>query len=435
MRNEPDGLIGAVIAAEGCGAKAFINGPGGCRSRALNLWRELSEAYAGEEEGCCRSKFLSRQSHLPCTYLNSDDIVLGSANKIAEGLGSVAKATEGTMVLIDTLGASVQVADREAAAARSGAGDRVVLADPDLSSMPMADGYDSTLARLAAHAGLRGRTEDGERRVCVLGYSIADPSWIQGRRSLTALLREAGADDVVFAGCGCTEEDIARSGDSGLCVLLRPEMSARTSALYRDNGVPVLTPSRGAPIGYDATRSLVREVAGALGTDPTEALAHVDAEEREVRSVLMSSDKDARSLRGYGMSLTGMASEVLPLMRWMYDYFTLVPVSVDVVRCGPSPYDGEMRSFLEGIGCSDALGRDASAPGADVWFGDGLSAAYYKDAHPTAACVGISMPFAEKCQILDRGIMGTGGCRYILDSVINGTGLFRCGQPTMADFR
>ena len=89
MRLGPDGFLGAVLAAEGCGAKAMINGPGGCRSRTLNLWRELSIEYGGEESGCCRSKYLSRQSHLPCTYLNSDDMVLGSGNKMTDGLRSV----------------------------------------------------------------------------------------------------------------------------------------------------------------------------------------------------------------------------------------------------------------------------------------------------------------------------------------------------------
>ena len=154
MMTEPDGILGTVLAAQGCGLKAMINGPGGCRSRTVNLYRELSVEYSGEESGCCRSKYMSRQSNIPCTYLNSDDMILGSGNKISDGLSSVASATDKDIVLIDTLGASVQVTDMEAAVKRSGTEDRVILTEGDLSGLSLAEGFDRTVRSVMERIGL-----------------------------------------------------------------------------------------------------------------------------------------------------------------------------------------------------------------------------------------------------------------------------------------
>lgn len=433
MRLGPDGFLGAVLAAEGCGAKAMINGPGGCRSRTLNLWRELSIEYGGEESGCCRSKYLSRQSHLPCTYLNSDDMVLGSGNKMTDGLRSVSSASSEDIVLIDTLGASLQVADRGKAVRDSGTEGRTVLSDDDLSALSMAEGFDRTVSALVRNAGL-GK---GERKghVSILGYSLADSCWNYGKENISRLLALMDVETDSFVGCGSSKAEISSSGMSEAVVLLHPEMSAETSEVYRSAGCGTVVPRKGAPIGFPAIRSFLEDVADATGTSPDHALEAVDAEEERIFRILRNCDKDSRAFRGLCCALKGMPSDTLPLMEWMYGLFGMVPSSVEKAYCGGSVYDAGISHFLEETDCSGALGRKVGGRGLAAVFTDGLGAEEYKALHPEVACIGISMPYARKGEFMDRSLVGLGGCRYLLDSLINGCGEFRCGQPTMADFR
>ncbi len=433
MITEPDGFLGAVLAAEGCGADALINGPGGCRSRAINIWRELSAEYAGDNPCCCESKYYSRQSHLPCTYLNSEDMILGSGNKIADSLRSVASVSDRPVVLIDTLGASLQATDREKAVRDSDTEKKTILSDEDLAHLSLSEAFDGTMSALVENAGLQSGLK--KNAVSILGYSYADSSWNFGKENITHLLNLMGLEVLCYPGCGSTKTQVSESGLSEAVIQIHPEMSGSTSELYRSNGCKVICPEMGSPIGFASIRSFITEVADATGASPDKALKAVDDEEQRIVRILRNCDKESRSFRGYCSAYNGMPSDIYPLMRWMYDYFGLLPSSVETVFCRDSPYSGKIRDFLGKIGCSEAYGSRIRGTGLKALFTDGYAAREYKDIYPTVPCIEITMPFVRKGEFTDRSLVGIGGCRYILDSLINGLGEFKCGQPTMADFR
>ena len=182
-------------------------------------------------------------------------------------------------------------------------------------------------------------------------------------------------------------------------------------------------------------RSFVKMISEKAGTSPDRALARIDEEEDSVKKVLINSDKDIRVLRGQPMTVEGIPSDILPLMRWIYDMFLLVPTSVRNRFCSSSPYQRDIDSFLEGIGCGNAYSEGTDPLSTYAVFSDGLSSELYKLEHPMASCIAISMPYAKKVELVDRSLVGLGGARNILDTLANGIGRFSCGQPTMADFR
>lgn len=436
MNTAPDGFLGAVLAAEGVpGMKALINGPGGCRSRAQTLVHELVREYAGEEPACCQSKYFSRQSRLPCTYLNADDIVLGAGTKIADGLRSVLSVTEDDVVLIDTLGASVQVTDRAAAATRSGRPERVVLAADDLSLLSCGQGFDDTMQRIIAHlAPARSAPGDG-LTVNLLGGSLADRSWEFVRAEAARLLAPLGVRIAAAPGLSSPRAELAASGQAALNIVLRPEWAAATAAWYeRELGIPALVPSRGAPIGYPAIRAFLTETAQALGRDPAPALAAVAAEEAALRRLLQNCDKTAAELHGAGAAFTGRPSDLLPLIRWLYEWFGLVPQRVRLTEGADTAPAAALRAYLTELDCDGAWTAE-SLVGCRAVFTDGLTAAALRAEHPTLACIPIGLPYAERASFVDRGLLGLSGCRNLADALINGQAVFRCGQPTLADFR
>ena len=444
MRICPDGFLGAVLGAEGCGVRAVINGPGGCRSRAVALWRELSEEYLGEDPGCCLSENFSRQSALPCTYLTGADMVLGSTDRISGGLRSVLSAVPGDVMLIGTLASSLQAADIDAAVRAAGAEDRIVPAPEGLSSMSFAEGFDAAAAEIARRAAVKadgacGGPAGGSGRgesVTVLGYTVADASWHFGMENIRSLLSLLGADEVSFIGCLSSEEDLEASlSSSSAAVEVHPEMCRRTAEVYRESGIRAVVPKAGAPVGFDAIRSFLNDVSDAIGASPDAALKAVDAEEERCMRILRNCDKDARAFRGLCCAAGGMPSDLLPLLRFMRDWFGMLPGSVEKMYCGESVCDPNLERFLRDAGAEDSIGAVPDPLSTAAFFSDGYTAAEYKAEHPRCACVGISMPFARKAEFRDSSIVGLGGCRFLLDGLINGRGEFSCGQPTMADFR
>ena len=435
MRGDCDGFLGAVMAAEGTkGFKALINGPGGCRSRTQILMNEQFLVISDDMSGCSKSPFMSKQTRVPCTFLNNNDIVFGTADKLSEGMRSVIEATGDSVVLIDTLGASVQVADRESAAVRSGFGDRVVIADPDISSLSFSQGFDDTMCRIISHIGPENGKE-GKKKVNILGYGAFDADWVYGMDSLRGLLKMMGAEIVSFVGLD-SAETLKRSGEADLNIMIHPECARKTAEWYSDNlGIPFVEPSMGAPIGYLSIRKFIDEISGILGSDIGDAVKILDEDERRMMKIVRNYDKFSGGLRCGDMGLEGMPSNVLPVMAWMYDTFSMVPEYIDIRRTTDPRESEGIRGFLKEIDCLDALETRSPSGDIKVMFTDGLSAEYYKFDHPKMAAVGFEMPYKGVYGLIDRSLLWINGCHVLLDGVINGIGNFRCGQPTGIDFR
>lgn len=423
MNVRPDGILGAIVGSEGMGlTDTMVNGAGGCRSRAQIMLNELDPVYRGEVAGCCSSKYFGRQSRLPCTYVNGDDIVFGTSPKVSDGVSSVSGVTGRRVLLVDTLGVSLVCSDNSLSGAEP------LELEGDLSSMTFDEGYD-----LAAEAVLRssGISDDPRPGVNILGYGLPDPGWTYGMGEIRSLLSMMGVRVNAFVGCVDSLEAISSSGGSDLCVMVHPERCHRVASFYKELGIPSLRPSCGSPVGYRATKSFLAEIANRLGIDPSPAIEAVDRDEQAVRMMLMKSDRAADGLRARTFSVQGCSSTVLPLTRWMTDVFAMVP---GAVRVEDEEYAPEISSYLDGMGFGRAFGAEDEGE-IDVYFTDGLKASKGRLERDVPAYVEIGMPRGRALDLMGRCLVGRPGCRYILDEMLNGVTRFRCGQPKYADLR
>jgi light-independent protochlorophyllide reductase subunit B len=88
---------------------------------------------------------------------------------------------------------------------------------------------------------------------------------------ITGLLGKIGVDVRVVAPLGATPADIERLGEADFNVVLYPEIAAQAASwLQRSFGQPF---TKTIPIGVNATRAFVEEVAAIAGVDPTAALS------------------------------------------------------------------------------------------------------------------------------------------------------------------
>ena len=427
MRNEPDGMLGAVIASESLGmTDTLINGAGGCRSRTQIMMHDLISAYEPENRGCSRSKFFSRQSRLPCTYLGNDDIVFGTSAKISEGVESVSSITGRRAVLLDTLGASLLCTDYTGLAGSSDHSPIVV--EGDLSSMSLPEGFDAATDAILSSVDM----EPGDGgAVNIFGYGLMDLGWQTGAEQIRRMLEPMGVEIGCIAGCRPSAESVSRIGSASLNVAIHPEYCSRTlDSLRRRFGTRALRPSAGAPVGYPAMRSFVKEVADAMGLDPAPSLQAIDREAEAVHAVLMNCDRSSMSLHSKGFTIEGDSSVVYPLTRWVCEAFGMRPRKV-------APKDGEYSEeicgYLRGLGFSDAL--EGSEGEVGPVFSDGLTALEGRLRRDDVGYVEIRIPRGRQMDLMGRTLIGSQGCRYILDEMMNGMMRFRCGQPTEVDYR
>jgi len=427
MRIEPDGMVGAIIASESLGlTNTMINGAGGCRSRAQIMMHDLIPSYYPENQKCCRSKYFSRQSRLPCTYLNNDDIIFGTAVKVADGIESVTRVTGKRTLLLDTLGASLICTDYSGLTG-SEETDPIFI-QSDLSGMSISEGYDTVVSAILSSVKME---EGKDHSVNLLGYGLMDVGWEAGADELCSLLEAMGIRVNCVLGCIPSKEEVLSLPKAELNVLVHPEYSIRTAEMLKERyGTEYLRPSKGAPVGYPALRSFVKEVAERMGTDPAPALKIIDKDAEFVHRRLMNFDRMPFGLHSKGFVIEGDSSVAYPLTVWMMETFGMSPRHIKVTD---EEYLPEIREYLDSCGFSDAL---MGIPGdVELYFVDGMKALQGRYESTTAGYVEIRIPRGRFFDLLDRTLVGTKGCRYILDEVFNGIRRFRCGQPTEVEYR
>ncbi len=427
MNNEPDGMLGAVIASESLGlTDTMINGAGGCRSRTQIMMHDLIPNYEPENRGCSCSKYFSRQSRLPCTYLGNEDLIFGTSAKVSEGVESVSSITGRKAVLLDTLGASLLCTDYTGLTGNSDTSPIIV--EGDLSSMSLPEGYDATVEAILSSLDME---KGDEGTVNILGYGLMDLGWEAGAEQIRRMLEPMGVKIGCILGCLPSKKDILACGKASLNVMIHPEYCHKTAESLKERfGTSYLRPSEGAPVGYPAMRVFVREVASALDLDPTPSLAVIDADAKALHKVLMNYDRSSLAMHSKGFRLEGDSSVAYPLTKWMCETFGMRP---RFVRLKDGEYSEETSRYLESLSFSDAL--EGSEGEITVVFSDGMTTLKGRLTRDDIGYVEIGIPRGRYMDLMGRTLIGPQGCRYILDEMMNGMMRFRCGQPTEVEYR
>jgi light-independent protochlorophyllide reductase subunit B len=128
------------------------------------------------------------------------------------------------------------------------------------------------IVRSLADQNLSPPPVEGRRPRCnLLGATALGFRHRDDVTEITRLLAAMGIDVAVVAPLGATPEDIRRLGEADFSVVLYPEI-AETAARWIERVLkqPVV---RTVPIGYNATRAFIHEVAARAGVDPALGLA------------------------------------------------------------------------------------------------------------------------------------------------------------------
>jgi len=165
------------------------------------------------------------------------------------------------------------------------------------------------LTKSPAKGAPRLKRETGARPVCnLLGPTALGFRHRDDVTEVTRQIVDLGIDIGVIAPWNATPSDLARLGDADFNVVLYPEIASTTAQwLQRNLGQPF---TKTIPIGVNATRDFITEVAGLAGIDPAPALARA-----ETRATWYSHSVDSTYLTGKRVFIFGDATHAIAAAR------------------------------------------------------------------------------------------------------------------------
>lgn len=420
MIPDPDGFIGTLLAIEGIAdARAVLNGPNGCRGYPAYF----SDRHYPRENSLDRRTFEELfyfgQPRIPCTYLDSDDYILGSTEKLREILPLVAAKGDAFLAVVNSPGASLIGDDLVRFLAEAHL-DHVCMAFPGAAySRPLPEGFDEAIAAVLKWLRLN-RLPRMKNRVNLLGFSMIQKHWQGNIRELSHLLGLMGLSVVAVPGAGSSIAELRESATASLNIVVFPEYAQKTAEFYEDEfGIPAIVSSAGAPVGFFATETWIRTIAEATGRDPAPALAEIQKRRMHAYHQIARFHHEAGYPKGATFAVRGDASFVLPLTMWLHDYLGMIPVSVMCMSGEDKVMAARLTDFLAVNHCSDAYGADPVAVKPDFYFGDDLTGMDLILSGRCRETVGLFNRATGNPEFVQKAFLGGTGALHILELIFH----------------
>jgi len=415
----PDSFTGAIMAIEGIqDAAVLLNGPTGCkfyhgalsdgqlpRVVSLNPLKFIEEFYFG-------------QPRVPATYIDENDYIFGSSDKLEKILPVVAGKGHSLIAIINSPGAAL-IGDNLNRFIDNASLSIPCVAIENTGFFGMiTDGYKSALMATLEHLSFTNEAII-EKSVNLIGISIFHKYWEESINELRNLLSLCGIKVLCTLCADTTINEMMNLPRAQCNIIIHEEYGEEVALWLKDKfKTPCVTPSEGAPIGFLSTEKWILEAASAVNADPTPALQTI--------STLSRYNSITGLPKGATFSINADPSVAYPLTKWLYSYLGMMPIAITSTHVGATKIDKKLTNFLEEINCSNA--REINIPDviSDIIFADGNTIAMMQGKEITRVGIEIALPSSGYINIIPRTLLGTNGALYILEQIVNG--LFGVGK-------
>jgi nitrogenase molybdenum-iron protein alpha/beta subunit len=404
-----EGLLGSLFAVEGVkNSITILNGPTGCKfypssvSEAEHSRRGAFNPYLFSDE------FFFCQPRIPCTYMDGDDLVMGTDEKLNRLYEKAVAMHPDIIGMVNSPGGSLIGSHLDL---KNDKGVVTVSSESPGFSVRYGQGYQDMTVRILEQV-MPADAVKKDRTVNLLGLSIDDLNWQDTIDDLTSLLAMCNIK-VIAASVNWSVDDIRRSACATANIVLSEEIGGKVAEWYADRfGTAVV--DAGIPLGFDNLEKWIEKVCKAVGTDPSPALDAIkECRHRaaaEIRRLNIFSGRPA----GCTFSVSAPGNITLAVLTSLHSYLGMMPVAVE---CTDGARRKEISAYLKDYAIE--VSDDAFNTPADVYLGDGtvLSSLQFRGLIGGGVC--ICNPCLKGVMIAREPILGLEGTMRLLDSVMN----------------
>lgn len=421
MNLVPDALTGALMAIEGItDARAVLNSPTGCKFYHGHIADKQYPRDSSYDPLQYQEKFFFGQPRIPCTYLDEDDYVAGSTEKLKSILPDIAKKSGKLIVVVNSPGASLIGDDLKRFMTEAGLQDRCIAIESTGFSCPVTTGFEDAVLRMLEWMDIQP-LPCVHNKVNLVGISILHKNWEGSVSELKRLLALMGLEVGSVLVAGSSVDEIRRSSDAACNIVVCSEYGLGIGRWYEEKfGIPMAVSPEGAPVGYEATEAWIRTIAEVLGIDPSVALEEVRKERKKVHRKIARFHSLTGLPKGASFALKADSSLALPLTKCLYYYLGMVPVAVNVCPGGDIEQEQMLKEFLTRIDFQNAWDNFPGEEPADIVIADGHTVGLMREWGQCRDGVEISLPSEGRLEFLSRTHMGTEGMLFLLEGILNG---------------
>lgn len=406
-----DGFVGALIAFEGVrDSITILNGPTGCKYYPASLSESMFERGVSFNPLVNTMEFYFGQSRIPCTYLDSQDYIMGTESKMLRIDAHTRARNPSFIGMINSPGASLigdclRVGDDSIPTAR--------LESPGYSER-MGEGFQKGVLCTLKSLQLRSQSKR-PGAVNLLGLSIWHLGWKDSLEDLTHLLHLCGIEVICTLGVDCSVEEMQQSTQASLNIVVDEDFSLSVCEWYEQEwDIPYVLSPHGCPIGFDYLEEWIVSICAEMKADPTPAQDEIKEIRKRVYREISRLHSATGLPKGRTFSIVAHASLATPIVKFLHSYLGMVPVSV----CINEGSRKELDRYLEGFDM-DGIPNDIHLYPVDVMIGDANSIVAMMAKGLTDNGVDIVNPPLKHVKLCPEPVLGLQGTCRLLDLVLN----------------
>lgn len=419
----PDAFSGALFALEGIkDSIVVLNGPTGCKF--------YHAAVSGDQ--LCRGfsydpvtnpeRYYFRQNRIPCTFLDDHDFVYGASKKLEDVLEFIRKDQFEYLAIVNSPGAALIGDDLESFFRN---------AYPDLPGITIENtgfseafykGYSDTLLHILESIKPKQKSEKEEKTVNLIGISIYHKYFEGDILEIKRLLALCGIKVKTSMLAGDSTKQLSCFAEAELNVILQPEYG-KEAALWieKEYGIPYLEMETGMCIGFETCEIFIKQVCERLSCNSEPALEDLYRAKARAFANLYSFNSLTGLPKGAYFSIKAEASMAYAFTHFLHSYLGMIPEAIELIQFDKDgEYVQKLHRYLQINGLTKLQEKISKPELSSVILADANTIAQAQLLNESLAGIEISLPSYGYTHVIPKTFVGSQGCLYLLEQLING---------------
>jgi Nitrogenase molybdenum-iron protein, alpha and beta chains len=425
--HRPDSLTGAVAAFEGINeACTLLNSPLGCKVH-MSYMASLLAPRLNMSRSDCLSNFYFGQSKVPCTYLDEQDFIYGTEQKVTDALKLLDTKGYRLIGVVNHSGSSIIGDDLSRFIKNSGIKTRTIPIETSGFTGTYASGFQEAAIKI-----LECLTQKADRKipksVNIIGYTIFHYNWENDVAELKRMLSLLGITVASVICAGESISNIEKAGVAELNLVVNEEYGETISKyMAKDLAIPSIPLDLHAPYGLSPSEVWFKAVADYF------SLPHdlITSESLRIRKKCYPSLRFATSinnqLKGLPFAIFGDSSQVFSIVSFLYEYLGMYPIVVGIKELGSKSYVS-LKNYLaeKNLDSTVLINPDQyellellNEAKPRIVFGSRVEEAVCLMLKNTPSFIPITFPHYDNVILTSRPLIGFNGVLTLVEEIIN----------------